>query len=228
METLKKFFKYQKMYVHSNVFHADDILCVAIGKALNQDMTYERVIKVPEIICDNEIVCDIGGGKYDHHQADSYIDKNGHKFAACELLWRDTRSSFEAIYGTVLAEIIDEIAYEIGLGDNGEEYSPIYKMFHTFNPCWNESKTYDDSFDDAVIIMLEIITSGQWDIFVNSYLERAKIWRESTALANIIDEAFSKMENGIVDLTSTFHGTTFDTIDHAKDAAAIVMATELK
>ena len=79
----------KKIVVHAGLFHADDVLCVAMMRILNADISVERVYKVPEHVDDDTIVADIGGGKYDHHQANAPIRRDGFPHCAASLMWED-------------------------------------------------------------------------------------------------------------------------------------------
>ena len=84
-----KKFNYNTIMVHGGLFHTDDVMCVAMAHIINPSIKIERVFEVPENITDDCIVCDIGGGRYDHHQPDTEIRETGYKYAACGLFFRD-------------------------------------------------------------------------------------------------------------------------------------------
>ena len=85
---MKKLKNFENMVVHSGVFHADDAMCCAMAKIVNPYVHIKRVNKVEHV--PNTIVCDIGGGKYDHHQKDVPLMYDGTtKHCAVSLLWED-------------------------------------------------------------------------------------------------------------------------------------------
>lgn len=76
---------YNKAFTHGGKFHADDVFSAALLKILNPEIQIERGFQVPENY--DGVVFDIGGGEFDHHQADARVRENGVKYAAFGLLW---------------------------------------------------------------------------------------------------------------------------------------------
>ena len=78
--------------VHNGVFHADDVLCAAMFKAVKGDDA--PVFRIPSFIAAdktkipvNMLVADVGNGKYDHHQKEGVpVREDGNKRAACGLV----------------------------------------------------------------------------------------------------------------------------------------------
>ena len=67
---MMNFANLEKIYTHTGVFHADETFACALLRVLTPSLKIERVFKEPETISENEIVIDIGGGRFDHHQSE--------------------------------------------------------------------------------------------------------------------------------------------------------------
>ena len=64
-----------KVGTHNGVFHADDVFGYCILKAaFYDDIEIARTID-PNVLQNCDLVFDVGGGKYDHHQVDKNIGK---------------------------------------------------------------------------------------------------------------------------------------------------------
>ena len=86
------FTKYRKIVVHHSRPHFDDCMCVAMMKIINPKIKISRKNTIyPDLIDDNILICDIGHGKYDHHQIDTETHLDGSKYCACTLLYRDIK-----------------------------------------------------------------------------------------------------------------------------------------
>lgn len=77
-----------KLAVHNGVFHADDVLCVAMIKNKLKELGLSREVEIirsrnPETLAQADIIMDVGGGKYDHHSSDNPAQENGVLMAAC-------------------------------------------------------------------------------------------------------------------------------------------------
>lgn len=152
-----KKFDYKKIMVHGGLFHADDVLCVAMARIINPSIEIERVFKVPENIADDTIICDIGGGRYDHHQADAEIRETGYKYAACGLFFRDF---WEDLFPTEKSaeKFLWDFIIPIEQTDNGEApKNPLSKFISSFNPTWDDSADADTAFMEAVSVMETLI-----------------------------------------------------------------------
>ena len=153
-------FEYTKAFTHGGCFHADDVFATALLLLINKDLQIERGFKVPE---DYEgIVYDIGGGKFDHHQADHEIRENGVPYAAFGLLWRE----FGEFFGSpkVVEEVDKTLVQSIDSADNGVEGNLLSSVISHFNPNWNEDIQSDTAFKQAVsiaqIILIKSVRSA--------------------------------------------------------------------
>lgn len=149
----------KKIIVHGGIFHTDDALTVAMAKCINPKVTVERVFKAPETVEEGVIIADIGGGEYDHHQADAKIRENGFKYAACglffEKFWMELFPSEETA-----KQFEEEFIFPVELQDNygkGEYSNPLSLAVSSFIPSWNEEKAMDEAFNEAVDMLVKII-----------------------------------------------------------------------
>lgn len=180
-----------KIIVHGGVFHADDTLCIALLRNLGCTAPVQRVFKVPEVE-EGTLVLDIGGeydgiSRFDHHQPDCPVRDNGVKYAAFGLLVKALGICEEAGF-----ETFDEFASGIDARDNGQfellaKYpSPVGDTINEFVPSWDDTRTMDEAFKEAVQ-------------FAQGILQREFSRRRSAAKArSIVLEAAEKAENRIV------------------------------
>lgn len=151
----------QKLIVHASCFHADDVLCAAVARSINPDVTIERVIKVPEQIEPGTLVADIGRGTYDHHQKDAKVREDGHKYAAIGLVLSDERIKQAFLNKTAQSAVNPEQAFntllkeieQIEDSDNGIQNphgEPFISEFVSYsNPVWDSDKNADEAFIEA-------------------------------------------------------------------------------
>lgn len=146
---------------HKGTFHADEVMatCILINKFGNINLC-----RTNEVINKNAFSYDIGFGKFDHHQADyNEVRGNGIKYASSGLLWkdygRDILKNMNVSFVEELFEDIDKsLIMDIDRDDNGQaldtqlsiKIQSIPSIIGNFNPAWNDDKSEDDSFLEAV------------------------------------------------------------------------------
>ena len=159
MATTNTKFNFKGIAVHGGQFHADDVFCVAMAQIIKPEITIYRISdKDVEKFnaAEDIIVCDIGGGKFDHHQRDAKRRASGEKYAACglflEAYWEllfpteDTFRSFE-----------EQIIVPVELQDNNgpRMANPLSIMIGGLNPT--DGGNADEAFLHAVQIAKELI-----------------------------------------------------------------------
>lgn len=158
---MKKEFNFKRGYTHAGGFHADDVFSTAlielICKVKGIDMIpIYRVFNVDKDLESDAIAYDIGGGRYDHHQEGAEVRENGNKYAAFGLLWRDF--GYIVCSDSSARERIDEYFIQpLDLSDNFGNPNDLSEMISSFNPCWDETFSPDDSFWEAVSIAEKIL-----------------------------------------------------------------------
>lgn len=143
-------FPFTRGITHGGIFHADDVFSVALVKMLNPDIEItRRNVRPDEVIPDDTIVFDVGGGKFDHHDPKhKQMRDSGIQFAAFGLLWRE--------FGHLLVDemgwnsIEQSLVVAIDLADNGRERNPLSLAIAMLNPLWDKSENGDDQFWHAV------------------------------------------------------------------------------
>lgn len=174
---------------HSGVFHADEVLGTVILEKAFGDLQVARVTTVPIGVPDNVIVYDIGNGRFDHHQPGGNGQRdNGIEYASAGLLWKE--------YGSIVVKgsrnpeylwrYVDECLIQgVDAADNGnvtssDEMNRAYtftKMIAGFNPEWDDARTFDDSFVDAVsfarTVFENVLSRGEALIRARDIVNRA-------------------------------------------------------
>lgn len=80
------------LFVHSGIFHLDDVLCAVMFLEINKGkiLGIKRVREVPKDVDEKDFVCDVGGvydpdrDRFDHHQKGGADDGQ----AACGKMWK--------------------------------------------------------------------------------------------------------------------------------------------
>lgn len=167
---------------HGAKFHADDVFSTVIMAKIIDDMRLIRVLEVPEGQ-ENKLIFDIGAGEFDHHQKGGNGEReNGIKYAAFGLLWKKFGKDYLKKIG-VKEEFIN-LAWEyldngfvqfVDSIDNGQlnfdkieiPVVTVSDLINDYNPNWNEDKSYDKCFCEAVLIAEKI-----WNKKVKSVLSK--------------------------------------------------------
>ena len=131
------------------------------------------------------VIFDIGGGTYDHHQADNEIRANGIPYASFGKLWRDLGPE---LVGDIEAENFDHsVVQPLDYTDNTGEKNLLSRMISSFNPTWDDTSNADEKFTEALICATTFI---QNKIKSCKSKERAKV---------VVEKALLSMDdNGIV------------------------------
>lgn len=179
-----------KVITHAGTFHADDVCCVALLELLaGRELDVQRVSKMGKehmlILLDRTytIVCDIGLGRYDHHQADEDKEHydDGVPMASIGLIARDI-----SIDGKTLEETFpgftNEILKPIEARDNGYitvelRETPFGDIVTSFNPTWDSDKSADECFREAVDVC---------KVLLSKFLNRIK---SRVAAADVVKNA---------------------------------------
>lgn len=144
----------EKGFTHGGIFHADDVFATALLRILNPDIKITRGFTVPHDF--TGIVYDIGGGKYDHHQKDSRVRKNGVPFAAFGLLWEQFGN--ELLDEEDAQEFDKHFVQPLDCSDNTGEENVLSLIIADRIPTWQEdSGQMDEAFWEAVGFAKEIL-----------------------------------------------------------------------
>lgn len=137
------------LITHGGIFHPDDVLAAAFLRELNPDLEVKRVFRVPDEIPEGALVADIGGGRYDHHQADAFLREDGHKHAAVGLVVKDYAG---IVFENGIPRGFEEEIRRVEDVDNGvpAERSDLISCLNMMNPAWDSGKSTDEAFEEAV------------------------------------------------------------------------------
>lgn len=219
----------KKVITHNGRFHADDLFAIAtLSLIFGDDMELIRTRDVDEINA-ADIVVDVGDqydaekGRFDHHQkvVKDGIRENGIPYAAFGLIWKH--------YGKdlcgddeVLKIVEERIVMPLDAGDNGiqtfnvTEYnvSPylLHDYFYSTQPLWNEEKSYDDAFKEALeiakgILKREVERAKAFVIAKKDILDIYEKMNEK-AIA-IFDESIKYEDEDILKVLATFDEPKF-------------------
>lgn len=150
----------KSIQVHAGTFHADDVICCAQAMILNDDVDIIRSDEENENDLENGvIVADVGGGRFDHHQKNVKLRKDGFKHCAASLLWEFwghdiIRSvSSDLLKDEYIKNVWDKIdkrfMMTLSVTDNGLYNSDekldcaalgVSSTVSLFNPTWVESE----------------------------------------------------------------------------------------
>lgn len=162
----------KRFFTHAGVFHADDVLCAVMASIVYPGIEIHRVFDAPEET-EDDIIADIGGGKYDHHQPDAPMRADGFLHCSASRMWEDgyAEKIISLLHPSLTAEQVDSVKWGVDTGllrcvsaiDNGVktlrskngilggcDILSISTMVSQFNPNWNSSINADDAFLDAV------------------------------------------------------------------------------
>ncbi|MGL4798492.1 MAG: MYG1 family protein [Cellulosilyticaceae bacterium] len=155
-----------KMAVHNGVFHADDVFAVAMMKGIKDDLEVIRT-RNEEVLGTCDIVADVGGGQYDHHQADKVLREDEIPYCAFGLLWKDfgkdyVQKQFPDLKDEKqIEEVVQNVGYEfisqIDASDNGVDVNTyeipittISNVISSFMPFGAVGEEVDKAFFEAV------------------------------------------------------------------------------
>lgn len=125
------------LWTHSGKFHADDVFAFAALRMMGCTAKLHRVNQLPENLGPTDLIFDIGGGKYDHHQMKREIRANGVPYAAFGLIVRE----FYLLLGLSVHEYhaLDKCFIRSLDGTDNKYFSnnAISGAIAVFNPQWD-------------------------------------------------------------------------------------------
>lgn len=148
---------------HGGTFHADEIFATIILSKIMPEMKIIRLLEIRGEIPENIIIYDIGAGKFDHHQLGGNGKREGVKYAACGLVWKqfgkdvlkkyeieDLEYTFKYIDRSFI-QFIDSVDNgQLPTGNTSYKYIHISKIIGWFNPKWDEKIDDDEKFLEAL------------------------------------------------------------------------------
>ncbi len=156
-----------KLITHSGIFHPDDVFSTAFLSKIYPDSKVIRVNNVSETTKD-QIVYDIGFGRFDHHGPDAKWRNEKIKYSSLGLLWKEygveylknITDNYEDVWNRIDTKLVCQID---GI-DNGNfptitadyELMDLDHIIDLYNSNWNEEKNNDSNFIRAVSVASEI------------------------------------------------------------------------
>ncbi len=164
--------KMKKIVTHSGNFHTDEVFACAVLSILHDGAVEIVRSRDSAVWATGDYVVDVGGvydaekGRFDHHQEGGAGKReNGIPYSSLGLVWKEFG---ERLTGSAYAaRMIDQrLAQPVDAGDNGIEtfsvrgdVSPyiLQDVVSAFRPAWDEERTEDDGFYEAVDIAKKIL-----------------------------------------------------------------------
>lgn len=203
---------FKRVGTHNGKFHADEVLATAILKEI-YDIEVVRS-RDPEVLSSLELVYDVGGGEFDHHDNDKIYRESGTPYAACGLIWRKfgrdvirardsslTESDIDWVFKQIDAVLMEGV----DANDNGVKTSEtiiptmcISTIISGFNPPWYSHKDEDDAFHEAVSLasmVLDNTINQQFSIIkarskvIEAYKNRARFIAGAKSFESIMKMA---------------------------------------
>ena len=156
--------QFKRVGTHSGRFHADEVMATAILKQIF-DIEVVRT-RDPGVLNSLELIYDVGGGEFDHHQVEKEYRESGTPYAACGLIWRKFGREVVVSRDPELLQEMVDAAFQytdvfliegIDAIDNGlrtcETIIPtmnISSVISGFNPQWDSDVSEDAAFNEAV------------------------------------------------------------------------------
>ncbi|MDF2522526.1 MAG: metal-dependent hydrolase [Clostridiales bacterium] len=129
-----------------------------------------------KVLKELDIVYDVGGGEFDHHDIEKVYRESGTPFAACGLIWRTfgrevirskesalSNSEVDSIFhfiDSTLIEGIDAIDNGLKTAEVTIPTANITSIISGFNPTWDSEMPEDKAFFDAVDFAVSILENA--------------------------------------------------------------------
>lgn len=186
-----------KLGTHNGSFHCDEVAAFVILILLFDDYILTRT-RDKQLLDEQDIVFDVGGGPLDHHFADKPYRENGVPFAAAGLVWRAYGLKLLVKLAPYLTDDerlkvhqeMDELFFQgIDAVDNGVDVETTLPLISLsiivkgFNPSFDSDEDEDTAFYRAVNVVK--------DVFLNYLNSRLGQYRAR----NFVQEAFEHRED---------------------------------
>lgn len=143
-----------KGITHAGRFHADDVLSAALLYLTFGITEFIRTSNVDYVdIGENDIVFDIGGGKFDHHQKDSKVRENGIPYAAFGLLWKEYASKL-GLNDWAIDQFDKDFAQYIDQTDNFGQVKYPNTFSAMISAMWNKDI---DNFNEVITMTVPFL-----------------------------------------------------------------------
>lgn len=197
---------------HSGIFHCDEIVATAILSLLYETEQEIKVLRSRDIkyLKDNcNILVDIGGEEFDHHQKGGNGKRiNGISYASAGLVWKAFgKSLIMKKYGNIFDDneinnifnMMDEnIIQKVDMEDNGvSNIVHDFSFINKFLPTWvDDNPDYDIEFMKVLNITKDILDSNIKNV-VATYLGRKDF-------VNRVNNVLYRYKNMLIIPTQTY------------------------
>jgi uncharacterized UPF0160 family protein len=146
------------------MYHADDVLSTALLKIVfGSSLEIVRVNSLDNMVIeDDDIVFDIGGGHFDHHQADSEVRDNGVPYAAFGLLFREFSPKL-GIHPWASDLMDKEFVQQMDMTDNGGQARYPNTLSALVSASFKAGRNFRDTVD-LILPLLEDLISTYRDL----------------------------------------------------------------
>jgi uncharacterized UPF0160 family protein len=163
--------EFKRVGTHSGRFHADEVMATAVLKEIFE---LEVVRSRDSAVLDKlDLVYDVGGGEFDHHDVQKVYRDSGTPYAACGLIWkrfgrevvtsRDSSLTQEEVdflhnhVDYVLIEGIDAVDNGLRTGETFIPTMSISSIVSAFNPSWDSQVSEYEAFAQAVDVASTVL-----------------------------------------------------------------------
>lgn len=187
---------------HNGIFHKDEVVAISILKILYENYKEVMVIRSRDLeyLKSNcNILVDIGGGAFDHHQKGGNGSRsNGAKYASAGLVWKEFGNNLihklnASLNKEDIQKVWDEldcfIIQEVDKEDNGQDYNDrLFNYITTFLPKWNEDNiNYDEAFEKCVSITTSVLKKEIETLISNVLAEKYVNEKLSNIDGNVLE-----------------------------------------
>lgn len=177
-----------KIVTHNGRFHTDEVFSCATLSLIHGGAVEIVRSRDAEVMATADILVDVGGEydvsrqRFDHHQeGGAGARENGVPYSSFGLVWKHYGK--ELVSSPSVVQAVDErLVQSIDASDNGiETFSAVGELApyllqditRSFSPAWNEARTDDEGFFEAVEFAKKILT--RVIVHAESFAEGARI-----------------------------------------------------
>jgi uncharacterized UPF0160 family protein len=158
---------------HNGMFHCDEVVAVAILSLIFKNIGDTFVIRTRDLEHlrkNTDILVDIGGGEFDHHQKGGNGKReNGIKYASAGLVWREfgyrlveslANNMLTPQEISIITEVIDkDLLQNVDIVDNGQfdDVTHAFQFIDSFLPSWYRESNYDEKFEQCVNVVSAVL-----------------------------------------------------------------------
>ena len=228
---MKKFNEIQTIAVHDGVFHADDVLCVALINVLCKKTVEVIRSRDEDRLNQADIICDIGLGEFDHHDRDEAQKEryeNGVMYAACGKVARAMVNDPDVdITQEELDMLLMKALYAVQAFDNGQDtkkdgipnYPNPFSFISTFNNLQSNGGVYapiqDGLFANATAVAETVLCNVLAQI------------REELSSKKMLQDCIANRHNHVIIMDTFIRGWQNDVVafndQHLNDMILMVV-----